>query len=253
MSRVIIDINADVGESYKEIRRGDEGIFPYLSSCNIACGFHGGDPLTMERTIELALEHQLQIGAHPSYPDLEGFGRRSMVFSQEDLQALVKCQLAVLKGMVEAAGGSLQHVKPHGALYNDAGKSAPIAAAVLDAIYQFDRNLILLALPGTELERAADEIGVRFVAESFADRNYLDARSLVPRSHENAVIEGGSLLQQFENIVLKNQIDTQNEGPQYMKTRSICFHSDHPNCLDDLEKVRTAFGTKIIRRAFGKD
>ena len=252
MSKIIIDINADVGESYGDLKRGDERIFPYISSCNIACGFHAGDPLTIERTIDLAMESKLQIGAHPSYPDLEGFGRRSMEFSESGVIALVKYQLAALKGMVESAGGTLQHVKPHGALYNDACQSAQKAVAVVRAIYAIDRNLILLALPGSELERAADRGGIRFVAESFADRSYERALKLVPRSAQNAVIEGDDLMEQFENIVVNRQVLTSLEGMQYMKTNSICFHSDHPNCFHDLQRVRKHFGNKIIVRAFAK-
>ena len=147
-----IDINCDLGESYgNDIVGNDRAIFPYITSCNIACGFHGGDPLTIENTIRQAIKYHVQIGAHPSYQDLEGFGRRPMQIPHEELKALIKYQIAALKGLVESLGSKVHYVKPHGALYNRMVQNADETKYVIEAIQKIDPNLQLMGLAGSHV------------------------------------------------------------------------------------------------------
>jgi UPF0271 protein len=158
----LVDINCDLGESYGQGRVGqDEVLMPMLSSANIACGFHGGDPATMHRTVRLAQSHGVSIGAHPSYPDLAGFGRRRMDLSPQEVYDCMLYQMGALSGFVHAAGERLRHVKPHGALYNEACRDAELAAAIVNAVLYFDKDLVLFGPAGSAMETAALEAGIR--------------------------------------------------------------------------------------------
>jgi len=151
MPKLTIDLNCDMGESYGNYKIGnDDRIMPYITSCNVACGFHGGDPLQIERTIKNALKHNLQIGAHPSYPDLQGFGRRKMNVPPDELKAIIKYQIAAVKGIAESLGGKLTYVKPHGALYNSAADDKEIVASIVNAIKEIDEELAFLGLAGSK-------------------------------------------------------------------------------------------------------
>ena len=207
-----IDVNADLGESYGYHQLGnDSEIIKYVSSANIACGFHGGDPFTIEQTIKLALENNVAIGAHPSYPDLVGFGRRSMKISNEELYSMILYQVGALKAMTEALGGKLHHVKPHGALYNDLANSLQKAKVVAEAIYKIDPSLILVGLANSEIQHAAREGGIKSGCEVFADRAYNDDGSLVARYKYGAVFhDGETCLKQVKQILTSNSITSIN-------------------------------------------
>lgn len=239
------DLNCDLGESYGRFQVGnDDALFPYLTSCNIACGFHGGDPLHIERTIQKALDHELRIGAHPSYPDLMGFGRRKMQIPPAELRALIKYQVAALKGMVESAGGKLAYVKPHGALYNSMVKDGEEAAAVVEAIQSIDPSLAVMGLAGSPVQAIVESAGMSFIAEGFADRRYTDAGQLVARGTPGAVIADPAVAaEQVRSVVQERKLITQSGKPFPLQADSFCIHGDNPAAVSILRAIYTVFGT----------
>jgi UPF0271 protein len=236
-----MDINCDVGESYGHFKIGqDEALFPYINSCNIACGFHAGDPLTIQKTIEAALKHKLKIGAHPSYPDLVGFGRRKMTLSKEELIASILYQVGALKSMVESFGGRLNYVKPHGALYNTMAQNETEAFAVIEAIQLLDDNLALMGLANSPLEQWANQKGIRFIPEAFADRGYTINGQLMARNKEGALlIKPIDVLEQVTYIIKEKRVKTK-EGFLSIDAQSICIHGDNPRALDILKCLQKA-------------
>ena len=234
-----IDINCDMGESFGNFRLGnDEKVFPYLTSCNIACGFHAGDPLHMERTVDLALKHGVQIGAHPSYPDLNGFGRRKMHLPPDELRTLVKYQIAALKGMVESRGGKLSYVKPHGALYNSIAHDPAEALSVIQAIQEMGGHLLLMGLAGSPIEKLAQAQGIPFVPEAFADRFYEADGRLRSRSLEKSVISDPlEAAQQVLSIVQNQHLQSWDGNKVPIQARSICIHGDNPKAVDLLKAI----------------
>ncbi len=251
-----IDLNCDLGESYgKMTSQYDEIIMPYLSSCNIACGFHSGDPVTIERTIQMATDHDVAIGAHPSFPDLQGFGRRVMHIPQAELTAIIRYQIAALKGMTEALGGTLHHVKPHGALYNFAAKNEAAAQAIIDAVKSIDDKLIVYGLPNSFLEKKAKQTDLSFAKETFADRRYERDGSLRARTRAGAVIEQkNEVLAQVRMIVEKKQVKTHDNEIISLEADTICLHSDTQgaaNLARQIHEMLTSNGIKIhpVKRA----
>lgn len=245
-----IDINCDMGESYGRFQVGnDRELLPYVTSCNIACGFHGGDPLTMEQAIALAIHHNVKIGAHPSYPDLMGFGRRKMDISYPILKAYIKYQVGALCKMVEAANYNLTHVKPHGALYNTAAQDQQTAMAIIDGVKEIDPNLYIMGLAGSNFEKLAREQNVKFIAEAFADRRYTDKGTLQNREHENAVIyEPGEAALQVLNIVTTSTVKTISESSIDIKAQSLCIHGDNPNAVDILKSISLILDANDIKK-----
>lgn len=245
-----IDINCDMGESYGNFKIGnDQAIFPYITSCNIACGFHGGDPLHIEKTIQGALAYGIQIGAHPSYPDLAGFGRRKMQIPEEELRALVKYQISALKGMVESLGGRLKYVKPHGALYNTAAHRTQEAMAIIRAIQEVDGSLYLMGLAGSPMEQLAREKQIPFVAEAFADRKYMADGRLRSRSEIGAVIDSPEeAAQQVVDIVLLQKVETYEGEPWALKAQSICIHGDNPAVVAVLQAIDSQLAENEITK-----
>ena len=229
-----VDLNCDLGESFGSYTIGnDEAIMKYISSANIACGFHAGDPLTMERTIKLALDNGVAIGAHPGFPDLVGFGRRNMQISPEEVKAIVKYQVSALKGMTEALGGKLQHVKPHGALYNQAAVDYSIALAITQAIREIDEEIVFMGLANSRMLMAADETGLRFASEVFADRAYTDEGLLVSRSIEGSVIHDVDLCEKrVLNMVINSKVSSINNVDVALRADSICIHGDNPEACE---------------------
>jgi len=223
-----IDLNCDMGESYgKYVSVYDAEIMPFISSCNIACGFHSGDPLTIQKTIKLALEHNVNIGAHPSFPDLQGFGRRQMKLGSEELQAAVRFQVSAVKGMTEALGGQLSHVKPHGALYNLAAKDEQTAQAIVEAVKSISGEVVIYAQPELMLEKAVLENGMKVRREVFADRRYEPDLTLRSRSFEDAVIhEKDEVLNQIKQMILENRVQTVSGAFKEINADTICLHSD---------------------------
>ena len=248
-----IDLNCDMGESFGHYKIGDDqAIFPLISSCNIACGFHAGDPVQMERTVRLALHHGTQIGAHPGYPDIAGFGRRRLQMSPEELQAMIRYQVAALKGMAESLGGVLSYVKPHGALYNTMVDEAEVADNVIAAVRDIDSDLKLMGLAHSLVQELAQKQSMPFVAEAFADRRYQASGKLRSRQLEGAVIsDPQDAAQQAVSIVLHNEVTSHEGVPVKVEAQSICIHGDNPQALVILKAIEDAFKEHgIVRKKF---
>jgi 5-oxoprolinase (ATP-hydrolysing) subunit A len=218
-----IDLNCDMGEGMAN----DAELMPFISSANIACGFHAGDENTMRRTIELALQHNVAIGAHPGFPDRENFGRTEMDFPEEDIVSIVSEQVYQLLDLVFAMGGQLKHVKPHGALYNMSAKNYSLAAAIANAVYEIDDQLVLFGLSGSESIRAAKDIGLQTASEVFADRTYQDDGTLTPRKQHNALITNDKdAEQQVLQMILQKEVTSINGKTVPISCDTICIHGD---------------------------
>jgi 5-oxoprolinase (ATP-hydrolysing) subunit A len=237
-----VDLNCDMGESFGPYKIGnDERILKYVTSANIACGFHAGDPATMRKTVQLALENNVAIGVHPGFQDLVGFGRRNMAVSPQEAYDIVVYQIGALYGFVKSEGGKLQHVKPHGALYNMAANYPPLAEAIAEAVYKMDPELILLGLAGSALVRAGQRIGLVTANEVFSDRTYQDDGTLTPRSTQNALIKDHELaVAQVIRMVTKGKVRSVNGNDVSIKADSICIHGDGENALEFAEKISIA-------------
>jgi len=246
-----IDINCDMGESYGDVIVGnDDSIFPHITSCNIACGFHGGDPMHMEHTIKAALTYCVRIGAHPSYPDRENFGRKRMTIPADELKALLRYQITALIGMTKALGGSVTYVKPHGALYNTAADNASEANVIVEAISTVDPHLALMGLPDSAMQEAANLYGIAFIAEAFADRRYHNNGRLVSRQVEGSVIEDPQIAaQQVLSIVLKREVSSIEGEVIPVVAQSICVHGDHQNTPEVVRAIDEALRVNGIRKA----
>lgn len=243
-----IDLNSDLGESFGAYKLGmDSQIIPLVSSANVACGFHAGDSCVMAKTVQLCLDAGSAIGAHPGYPDLVGFGRRNMAVSPADCQAMVTYQLGALDAFCKAKGLRLQHVKPHGAMYNMAAKDPQLAKAICQAIRDFDEELILLALSGSEMITQAQEMGLRYAAEVFADRAYEEDGTLVSRTKPGAMIEDEELAVSRVITMIKEHKVTAVNGKEIAITPdSVCVHGDSEKALTFVQKLRDAFRANQI-------
>jgi len=228
-SNMKIDINCDMGESYGGIIVGnDEAVMPYITSANIACGFHGGDPLTIEKTIRLALKHGVSIGAHPGYHDLKNFGRQPMTLTPDELRASILYQVGALKSMTVTLGGRLRHVKPHGAMYNSAASDFDMAMVIAKAVRDIDSSLILVGLSQSELINAAKKVGLAYASEVFADRAYNDDGSLVSRNIPGAVIHDTKvMIDRVIRMVKENVVETVNGKIIPIQADTICVHGDN--------------------------
>ncbi|RYZ29226.1 MAG: LamB/YcsF family protein [Sphingobacteriales bacterium] len=237
-----IDINCDMGEGFGTWTLADDAyLMDFISSANIACGFHAGDPGTMQRTSELAVSRGVAIGAHPSFPDLQGFGRRNMNMSESEIYQLVLYQLGALAAFVKAAKGALHHVKPHGALYNMAAKSSSISVAIARAIADFDDTLILYGPAGSDLLRAGQSTGLRTACEAFTERGYMSDYSLAPRSMPGAIIEdAGEMRAQLLNIVSGKPVTTLDGKQLIIQADTICLHSDNKNARTFAQEIKSA-------------
>jgi len=226
-----IDLNCDMGESFGAWSMGqDAQVMPWISSANIACGFHAGDFATMQRSVTLAQQHGVAIGAHVSLPDLQGFGRREMRVSADEAHALTLYQLGALDAFARAAGTRLAHVKPHGALYHMAARDAALADAIARAVREFDAGLVLFGLAGSALPRAGTAAGLRVAHEAFADRRYQADGSLTPRSAGGAVIEDvDAAVAQAVHIATMGKVDTHAGGTFELHADTICVHGDRPD------------------------
>jgi UPF0271 protein len=225
-----IDLNADLGESFGRWTLGDDArLMASISSCNVACGYHAGDPEVMRRTVRLAREHGVAIGAHPGLPDLAGFGRRAMSVSPAEVEDIVLYQIGALSAMVRAEGVRLQHVKAHGALYNMAIKDRGLADGIARAVAAFDPALLLFGLPGTELLRAGEAAGLPVAAEGFADRSYEADGSLTPRSQPGAVIDDPAEVVARAVRMAREGVAVSRTGEVVpMRVATICTHGDTP-------------------------
>lgn len=233
-----IDLNCDLGESFGSYSLGnDAAIMPFITSANIACGLHAGDPLVMQATVRLAREHGVQIGAHPGWPDLQGFGRREIKIDLAEAEALVLYQIGALAAFVRAEGLELRHVKPHGALYNQAAKDAALAEAVARAVKRFSVDLVLVGLAGSGLLAAGRAIGLRVAGEAFPDRGYNPDGTLMSRNLPGAVLTD-------PQAIAANAIRLAREGirfgDQKVIPETLCLHGDHPQAVENARQVHQA-------------
>lgn len=235
-----IDLNADLGESFGRWRVGhDPELLALVTSANIACGFHAGDPVVMRQTVALAVRHGVAIGAHPGYPDLLGFGRRTMDASPEEVEAWVLYQIGALAACCAAEGTSVRYVKPHGALYNTAVHHSPTAEAIVRAVRSAGAGLTLLALPGSRMEAAAGSAGVPFAREAFADRAYEPDGSLTPRTRPDAVLSDPDVCaDRAARMVLDGVVEARDGTMLAIAADSLCIHGDGPAALEILGAVR---------------
>jgi len=224
-------LNCDLGESFGSWKMGqDEEVFPYIDQANIACGFHGGDPIVMQQTIALAKKHDVTIGAHPSYPDLVGFGRRSMNCSQDEIIGFVLYQLSALDGMAKSQGMVVDYVKPHGALYNDMMTKESVRLAIMQAVAQYYRPVKLMLQATNHFEQhqlEADNLGIDLIFEAFADRCYDDDGKLVSRSQPGAVHTKEKMLAQVKQLNEQSTITSINGKCLKIKADSLCVHGDN--------------------------
>jgi UPF0271 protein len=251
MSR--IDLNCDMGESFGAWTMGDDaGVMPWITSANIACGFHAGDFSTMQQTVLLAKQHGVAIGAHVSLPDLQGFGRRAMTVSSDEAHALTLYQLGALSAFARAAGTRVAHVKPHGALYNMAAKDAALADAIARAVRDFDAQIVLVGLAGSELPKAGAALGLAVAHEAFADRRYEADGSLTPRGIPDAVIEDADgAVAQAVKIATQGKVDIRSGGTLALRADTICVHGDRPDAAVFARKLREgllAAGVEVAKR-----
>jgi UPF0271 protein len=251
---VRVDLNADVGEwSAESASNPDLGIIPHITSANIACGFHAGDPAVMRATVEFARDQGVAVGAHPGFPDPEGFGRRELQFSAADVEYFVAHQIGALAGIAAGLGVRLQHVKPHGALFNMAVRDPVLADAVARAAATIDRALILFGLPGSEIAAAGRRAGLRTASEGFADRAYRSDGTLVPRSQEGAVIHDPAVVvQRGVRMVLERTVEAVDGTVVALTIDSLCVHGDTPGAAELAARVRAALaGAGVEVKAVG--
>ncbi len=234
-----VDINADLGEGYGAYTFGmDEEMMPVITSANVACGAHAGDPVIMRDTVRRALQSDTAVGAHLGYPDLWGFGRRHVDLSAEQLYSFLVYQLGALQALAGSLGASLQHVKPHGALYNEAAGSADLSAVVCDAICDFDDNLVLFAPAGSTTVRVARDRRLRVAEEGFADRAYTAQGTLVPRDQPGAVIQDPGEVASRAVMLARGEIPTAEGGTLKLNIDTICLHGDTPGAVRIARRVR---------------
>lgn len=243
-----IDLNSDLGESYGAFRIGfDDELFPLISSANVACGFHGGDPRTLERTVAACKTHRVRVGAHPGFPDLVGFGRRVISATPDEIRTDTLYQLGALDAFCRAAGVTLQHVKPHGALSNVTMKDEALAAAIAAAITSFNPDLLLFAMPGSALLAAGEAAGLRIAREAFADRAYNANGSLVNRRLPGAMItDPTAAATRMVRLVSEGKIRTIDGQDLLLQADTICTHSDTPGAIAIVQAVRSALETTGI-------
>ena len=238
--RTAVDLNCDLGESFGAWSMGaDAAVLGHVSSANVACGFHAGDPRVMHGTVQAALERGVAVGAHPSLPDLQGFGRRVMHISPQEAYDLVLYQTGALAAFCHALGGRLRHVKAHGALYNMAARDAMLAEAIAHAVRDFDPSLVLFGLAGSELVRAGRDAGLVVANEVFADRTYQPDGSLTARTQPNAVIhELQDALVQVECMLIEGSVRAVDGTRVAVEPDTICIHGDQPGAAEFARELR---------------
>jgi 5-oxoprolinase (ATP-hydrolysing) subunit A len=226
-----IDLNCDMGENIGN----DEAVLPYITSANIACGFHAGDARVMLETVRLAKQYGVNVGAHPSWRDVDGFGRREMILPPEEVEALVLYQIGALYAVSKAEGVELHHVKPHGALYNQAAKDQVLANAIARAVKRFSADLVLVGLAGSSLIKAGVEVGLKVANEGFPDRNYNPDGTLVSRKESHAIIESPEEVAGHAKQLIQNGILFDGRS---VRVDTLCLHGDHPRVVENAKLIR---------------
>ena len=246
---ITIDLNCDLGESFGHYKLGENtAILQYITSANIACGFHAGDPSVMRETVARCIEHQVSIGAHPGLPDLVGFGRREMAISPTEAYDLTVYQIGALQAIATSQGSTIRHVKPHGALYNMAAKNPALAEAIAKAVYDVSPNLMLFGLAGSELITAGQKFGLPIANEVFADRTYTNEGTLTPRRNTNALItsDEAALTQVLQMV--KTQTVTATTGETVsLQADTICLHGDGEKAVVFAKMIYEALKAEGIR------
>ena len=247
--RMRIDINCDLGESFGNYKIGhDREIMPYITSANVACGFHAGDPIIMAKTVKLAKENQVAVGAHPGFPDLMGFGRRRMKLSKEEVSNIMIYQIGALEAFAKAAGVEMQHVKPHGALYNAAAENEIYAKAIVEATRAINPKLMLFALADSKMAKMASEAGVRVAHEVFIDRAYNSDGTLVSRRVPGSVIIDVKLVSERAIKIIKERQVAAIDGAvvKFDYVHTLCVHGDTLNAVELAKSVRNAVSDSNI-------
>ena len=243
-----VDLNSDLGESYGAYTIGmDEAVIAHISSANVACGYHAGDPLVIAKTVGLCKSTGTALGAHPGYPDLVGFGRRNLAASPAEVKAMVTYQIGALDAFCKAAGVKLQHVKPHGAMYNMAAKDEALAKAICEAIYEYDPQLILMGLANSQMITQAKAMGLPAAAEVFADRAYEEDGTLVARSKPGSMIEDeDEAVARVVRMIKEGKVTAITGKDIDITADSVCVHGDGPKALAFVEKLRATFAAEGI-------
>ncbi len=244
-----IDLNCDLGESFGNYKIGlDSEVIRYISSANIACGFHASDPVVMSETVSIAKELGVKVGAHPGFPDLVGFGRRNMNVSPIELKAMVQYQIGALKAFCDAQKIKMNHVKPHGAMYNMATKDLNLAIAISEGIAEVDSSLILLGLSGSELLKGAEQVGLKTASEVFADRAYEEDGSLVSRTKPGAVItDENEAVRNVICMIKYGKIKTVTGKEIEIRADSVCVHGDNPKALNFVKYIHKKLNEENIK------
>jgi UPF0271 protein len=246
-----IDLNCDMGESYGAWKMGaDAELMPLISSANIACGFHAGDPATMRKTVRLAVEHGVAIGAHPSLPDIQGFGRRAMKISPQETYDLVLYQAGAIEAFARAAGAKLHHVKCHGALYNMAANDAALSEAMADAVRDLGSGVMLYALSNSLMMKTARGKGIPVMGEVFADRGYSDDGTLAPRDQPGGMIEdAGEAVKRALAMIGDGYVTSLSGKRVPVSADTLCLHGDQPGAVVFAKALKKAFSEKGISLA----
>lgn len=238
----MMKLNCDLGESFGAWTMGlDNDVMPHIDQANIACGFHAGDPIVMQKTLTLAKEFHVSVGAHPSYPDLVGFGRRSLACSSEEIIALIHYQVAALDGMASAQGLSIDYVKPHGALYNDMMRDSKVFKAILTALAQYPKKLALMLQATADIDdykRQANKLGLIIYSEAFADRRYDDEGRLLARSKSGAVLNKEDMLKQVKQLAEQGTVTTISGKVLKLSVDSLCVHGDNIAGVQAIREIK---------------
>ena len=243
-----VDLNCDLGESFGRFKLGEqEEILQYVTSANIACGFHSGDPTVMRETVKLAIDNGVKIGAHPGLPDLNGFGRREMAISPQEGYDMVVYQIGALQGFLATFNEEMQHVKPHGALYNMAAKDQALAEAIAQAVYDVSPSLVLFGLADSELTRAGEKLGLQTAHEFFADRTYQADGSLTSRSQKDAMItDREQSAAQVIRAVKEGKVLSRQRTEVALRADTVCIHGDGEHALAFAEYLKNTLGDNQI-------
>jgi 5-oxoprolinase (ATP-hydrolysing) subunit A len=246
-----VDLNCDLGESFGRYKLGEQQeILEYVTSANIACGFHAGDPTVMRETVKLAIENGVKIGAHPGLPDLNGFGRRDMNITAQEGYDMVVYQIGALQGFLTRYNETMQHVKPHGALYQMASRDGELAEAIAQAVYDISPSLVLFGLSGSELTKAGEKIGLRTAHEVFADRTYQADGSLTSRSQTDALItDQEHAVAQVLKMVTEGRVNSQQNTEVSLQADTICIHGDGAHALDFAKYIKESLENNQINVA----
>jgi UPF0271 protein len=250
-----VDLNCDMGESFGAYTIGrDAEVFPHITSANVACGYHAGDPATMRRTVAAARGHGVAVGAHPGFPDLAGFGRRNLDVSPEEAYDLVVYQVGALVGFAAAAGVPVQHVKPHGALYNMAAGRRDLSDAIARAVADVDRGLVLFGLAGSPMIAAGEAAGLRTASEVFADRNYMADGTLVSRRRPDALVhDADEAARRTVRMVREGRVTSVDGGDVPLRADTVCIHGDGPDPAGFARRLRAALeAAGVAVRAVGR-